>query len=49
VALPPSTTLGSIRLNAGAQQPLAEFYERTVGLRRLESRNGIVALGADDG
>jgi catechol 2,3-dioxygenase len=49
MALPPDTTLGSIRLNAGAQQPLADFYKRTVGLRLLESRNGVAALGADDG
>lgn len=49
MALPPDTTLGSVRLHAAAQQPMADFYERTVGLRRLESRNGVAALGADDG
>jgi catechol 2,3-dioxygenase len=49
MALPPATTLGSIRLNAGAQQPLADFYERTVGLRRLEGLGGVAALGTDDG
>lgn len=44
--LHPDTTLGSVRLNAGDQQALADFYERTVGLRALD-RNGITALGTD--
>ena len=48
MALPPDTSLGSIRLNAGDQDSLADFYEQTVGLREL-SRNGVAALGADDG
>jgi catechol 2,3-dioxygenase len=49
MALPPDTSLGSIRLNAGDQDSLADFYEQTVGLRQLGSRNGVAALGADDG
>jgi catechol 2,3-dioxygenase len=44
----PDTTLGSVRLNAGDQQALADFYQRTVGLRTLD-RNGITALGTDGG
>ena len=49
MALPPDTSLGSIRLNAGDQDSLANFYEQTVGLRHLGSRNGVAALGADQG
>jgi catechol 2,3-dioxygenase len=37
-----------VRLNARDRDALAEFYERTVGLRQLE-RNGVVALGTDAG
>ena len=48
MALPPDTSLGSIRLNAGDQDSLADFYEQTVGLRQL-SRDGVAALGADEG
>jgi catechol 2,3-dioxygenase len=46
--LHPDTTLGSVRLNAGDQQALADFYQRTVGLGTLD-RNGITALGTDAG
>jgi catechol 2,3-dioxygenase len=49
VSLPPATGLGAVRLNAGDQQSLAGFYERTVGLRPLGARNGVAALGADEG
>ena len=49
MALPPDTSLGSIRLNAGDQDSLADFYEQTVGLRQLGSRDGVAALGADEG
>jgi catechol 2,3-dioxygenase len=49
MALPPDTSLGSIRLNAGEQDSLGDFYEQTVGLRRLGTRNGVAALGVDDG
>jgi catechol 2,3-dioxygenase len=49
MALPPDTSLGSVRLNAGDQDSLADFYEQTVGLRQLGSRNGLAALGADEG
>jgi catechol 2,3-dioxygenase len=45
--LPPGTSLGSIRLNAGDQRALTGFYEQKIGLERLESRDGVVALGAD--
>jgi catechol 2,3-dioxygenase len=45
--LPAATALGAVRLNAGEQQPLADFYERTVGLRRLGSRNGLTELGTE--
>jgi catechol 2,3-dioxygenase len=48
-ALPPETTLGSIRLNAADQQELGRFYERVIGLPLSEQRNGVVALGADPG
>ena len=48
MALPPDTSLGSVRLNAGDQDSLADFYEQTVGLRQL-SRDGVAALGADQG
>jgi catechol 2,3-dioxygenase len=46
--LHPATSLGSIRLNAGDQHSLANFYEKSVGLRRLESRNGVTVLGTDE-
>jgi catechol 2,3-dioxygenase len=46
--LHPDTTLGSVRLNAGDQEPLARFYEQAVGLRQL-GRNGVLALGTDEG
>jgi catechol 2,3-dioxygenase len=44
--LDPNTSLGSVRLNAGDQDSLAAFYERTVGLRQL-ARDGVVTLGTD--
>ena len=47
--LHPATTLGSIRLNAGDRETLARFYEQTVGLPRLDVRDGVVALGTDRG
>lgn len=47
--LPPETTLGSVRLNAGDQQGLARFYEHVVGLPVAEQRNGAVSLGTDPG
>ena len=47
--LPPETSLGSIRLNAGDQQALARFYEQVVGLPVTERRDGVVALGTDPG
>jgi len=47
--LPAETTLGSIRLTAGDQRRLADFYEQVVGLRAVERRDGVVALGADLG
>ena len=48
MALPSDTSLGSICLNAGDQDSLADFYIQTVGLRELGSRNGVAALGTDD-
>jgi len=47
--LPPDTRLGPIRLNAGDQQRLSDFYERVIGLRSVEPRDGIAALGAEPG
>ena len=47
--LPPETTLGSVRLTAGDQQRLADFYEQVIGLRSVERRDGVVALGTDPG
>jgi catechol 2,3-dioxygenase len=44
----PDTSLGSVRLNAGDQQSLADFYEQTVGLKRMD-RNGVAGLGTDAG
>ncbi|MGH2978749.1 MAG: hypothetical protein ACRDLQ_03825, partial [Solirubrobacterales bacterium] len=49
MVVPPDTTLGAVRLNAGDQQSLAAFYERTVGLQPVKSENGVAALGTDDG
>jgi catechol 2,3-dioxygenase len=49
MALPADTTLGAIRLNAGDRDSLAAFYEGTVGLRELDGRNGVAALGTDEG
>jgi catechol 2,3-dioxygenase len=49
MALPPDTSLGSTRLNAGDQDSLADFYEQTVGLRQLGSRDGVAAMGAGEG
>jgi catechol 2,3-dioxygenase len=47
--LPTATSLGPVRLNAGDAEPLAAFYEQTVGLRPLGTSNGVVALGAEEG
>ena len=47
--LPPGTSLGPVRLNAGDAGRLATFYERAVGLRPLGTSNGVVALGAEEG
>ena len=47
--LPPETTLGSVRLNAGDQQRLAHFYEQVIGLPTTSARDGVVALGAGPG
>ncbi len=47
--LPPATSLGPVRLTAGDAERLAAFYAQTVGLRRLGSPNGVVALGVEDG
>jgi catechol 2,3-dioxygenase len=47
--LPPDTFLGPVRVNAGDAEPLAAFYEQTVGLRPLRTSNGVVALGAEEG
>ena len=48
-SLPPDTSLGPVRLNAGDAGPLAAFYEQTVGLRPLGTSNGVAALGAEEG
>jgi catechol 2,3-dioxygenase len=47
--LPPATSLGPVRLNAGDAGPLAAFYAQTVGLRPLGTSNGVLALGAEEG
>jgi catechol 2,3-dioxygenase len=47
--LPAETRLGAIRLRAGDQGLLRDFYERAIGLRALASDNGLTALGAGDG
>jgi catechol 2,3-dioxygenase len=47
--LPPDTSLGPVRLIAADPSALANFYERTVGLRPLEQRNGVPALGVEAG
>jgi catechol 2,3-dioxygenase len=44
----PDTSLGSVRLNAGDQRSLADFYEQTVGLGQMD-RNGVAALGTEAG
>jgi catechol 2,3-dioxygenase len=48
-ALPPETTLGSIRLRAGDQERLTGFYAQVIGLPSAERRDGVVALGTDPG
>ena len=48
-SLPPDTSLGPVRLNAGDAGALAGFYERTVGLSRLGRADGILALGPEGG
>lgn len=45
--LPPGTSLGPVRLNAGDAGRLTTFYERVVGLRPLGASNGVVALGVE--
>jgi catechol 2,3-dioxygenase len=47
--LPADTRLGAIRLRAGDVGLLRDFYERAIGLRGLESGDGVVALGAGNG
>ena len=47
--LPAATRLGAIRLRAGDVGLLRDFYERAIGLRALESDDGIASLGAGDG
>jgi catechol 2,3-dioxygenase len=47
--LPPDTSLGSVRLNAGDQRELARFYEQVVGLRRTGTGGDVVSLAADGG
>jgi catechol 2,3-dioxygenase len=47
--LPPDTTLGAVRLNAGDQQRLADFYEQVIGLRATAVRDAVVALGTETG
>jgi catechol 2,3-dioxygenase len=45
--LPAETRLGAIRLRAGDLDRLREFYETTVGLRPLDTADGVISLGAD--
>jgi catechol 2,3-dioxygenase len=47
--LPPGTSLGPVRLNAGDAPALADFYERTVGLRALQQPDGIARMGVGAG
>jgi catechol 2,3-dioxygenase len=47
--LPPDTSLGPVRLTAADPSTLANFYERTVGLRPLAPQNGMPALGVEAG
>ena len=47
--LPADTRLGAIRLRAGDVGLLRDFYERAIGLRALESSDGVVLLGSGDG
>ena len=49
MVIPSDTTLGSVRLNAGDREALVAFYERTLGLKPVDSQNGVTGLGTDDG
>jgi catechol 2,3-dioxygenase len=47
--LPPDTVLGAVRLVAADVPRLTDFYQRVLGLTALESSNGVVRLGPEDG
>jgi catechol 2,3-dioxygenase len=49
VTVAPTTHVGAVRLRVADIDALLEFYERAIGLRTLERRDGLVALGAGDG
>lgn len=46
-ALPAETRLGAIRLRVGDVERLHDFYETTIGLRRLGVVDGVTSLGID--
>ena len=47
--LPAATRLGAIRLRVGDVDEMTSFYERAIGLRRLDRSNGLASLGTPDG
>ncbi|MGE0026433.1 MAG: VOC family protein [Thermoleophilia bacterium] len=47
--LPDATTLGPVRLRVGDLDRMAAFYDRAIGLRRLDESGSEVRLGTGDG
>ncbi len=47
--LPADAHLGAIQLRVGDVDEMTSFYERAIGLRRLDRSNGLASLGTPDG
>jgi catechol 2,3-dioxygenase len=47
--IPPATTIGKVRLRVADIDALSEFYERVVGLRRVERDGDVARLGPEGG
>jgi catechol 2,3-dioxygenase len=45
----PATTVGATRLRVADADRVTDFYERAIGLRKLESAGNVVRLGAGEG